>query len=383
MPAPPAPATTVCPAAGAQSTAMPADTPVARVQPVAAARAARGTLRFTRARTRWRAQQVDASDNFNDVDATFDARGALHVAGRGAFRHGVTYWGPAGKRAIEATNDQGSVAIAAVGTTPVVGYGMDHPESAGGRLVSCDVLKLAAGPGLTPTAVYAHAQDDTAFFFSDLAADPATNAVHAIYEVGRSAPALAYRRLGAAPERLPLSGGTLRQAQVAAAGDAVAVAARTDGGLVVFVRRGSGPFAAQPISARAGTFDLAMGRDGRPRIAFVDGAGRLALFNGRRVVRSRTAVVGVAIAVDRRGRMHVAAAPTAQACHTTWIWECTRGGLYHVRTTAAGTRGVVSTIQSTTGFAPGRIAIAVHGTRVAVAYGDPAQGKALTVRRSG
>lgn len=344
----------------------------------------RRTARRTTGKSIWRSTVIDRSDNYNDVAAAFDRTGHLHVAGRGAFHHRVVYWGPHGLRTVESTNDQGSVAIATPRSGPVVGYGTDHTESAAGRLVTCDVFKLATGPGFTPSAEWAHDHNDTAFFFAGLAADPRRRELHAVYETGRSKPQLHHRTLGEAPTHLPLTGGPLRDARIAVRGTTVAVAARTDRHLLVFTRRGKNrKFQRTKIASRAGQFDVALGSDGRARLAYIDRGGRLALYNGRRTVSTRAPMALVAIAAGDGDALHVAAVPTAQSCHTTSVWECRRGGVYHLRTNSAGTRGTVSTVQSTTGFATGRLAIAVRGSKVAIVYGDPANNKQLTVKRRG
>ena len=332
----------------------------------------------------WRTRRLDASDSYNEVAAAFDRRGGLHVAARGGFRHRVVYAGPRGRRLVEATNDQGSVAIAAPRSGPAIAYGMDHADDVGGRLVFCDVLKLARGPAFRPAAVRVQRTGETGYFFADLAADPRRDTLHALYELGRRAPQLHHWQVGGAATRLPLVGGTLRGARIATRGGTVAVVARTDGALQLLVRRGGGRWQRTVLARRAGgPFALAIAPDGRPRVAFADALGRLRLSDGRRVVATGAPVASVGLAVDGRGRLHVALAPTARACHTTNVWTCRRGGIHHLRVAASLRRVAVSTVQPTTGDAPGRLAVAVHGGAVAIAYGDPARSRQLTVKRRG
>lgn len=374
-PAPPADSAVSCPPSAAASAATGRSRAVAPV--------ARRLLRVApgaRVAARWRTTIVDATDNYNEVDAAYDGRGRLHVAGRGALRKAVVYRGPSGQRVIESTNDDGSVAVAVPRTGPLVGYGMDHASSANGRLIYCDVLKLAAGPGFAPQVFLAQPENETGFFFADLAADPRGATTHAVYELGRARPRLFHHVVGGARQELALTGGVLRQARIEASGPTVAIAARTDGALAVYVRRGGGPFRRTVVARGTGAFDLALGRDGRPRLAFSDRRGRLALFTGRRVVRTGAPVSAVGLATGPGGRMEVAIAPTAQACDRSSIWHCRRGGLYLLSVNARATRARTSVVQSTTGFAPVRIAVATHGAKVAVVYGDPAHSRRLTVR---
>lgn len=377
------PSAPVCTAAGGVVARTAAAIPLAAVRDAAAP--PRRTLRLrpaAGAAAGWPARRIDASDSYNEVDAAFDRHGRLHVAARGGFRHRVIYAGPRGKKLVEATNDQGSVAIAAPRSGPVVAYGMDFPDARGGRLVYCDVLKLARGPAFRPAPVLAQRVGDTGFFFADVDADPRGTRLHAIYELGRRAPQLVYRPLGGAAQRLPLVGGTLRQARLAVRGGTVAVVARTDGALNLLVRAGR-RWTRTVLARDAGVFDVAVGPDGRARVAFADDLGQLRLYTGRALVATGIPAASLGLAVDGAGRLHVALTPTARACHTTSIWDCRRGGIHHLRIDPDGRGGSAATVQETTGDAPGDLAIAVHGGAVAIAYGDPARSRMLTVRRRG
>lgn len=59
---------------------------------------------------------------------------------------------------------------------------------------------------------------------------------------------------------------------------------------------------------------------------------------------------------------------------------CLSNGIHHLDANATVTRGRFSMVQSSVGYSPARLAVAVRGRKVDVAYGDPGNNGYLTVR---
>jgi hypothetical protein len=186
---------------------------------------------------------------------------------------------------------------------------------------------------------------------------------------------------GAGPESLPLTG--VQSIRVAAYGGTVAVAASTSKGLTLFVRTGGGAFKAKPITKGQGAWDMAMGTDKKPRLAFQKSL-RLQLYDGLKVVATKFPVDEVAIAVDSSKRMHVAFDLVPKGgCFQSRLASlagaaCIKNGLYYLRTDAKAKPGKIGKVGDMAQSSP--LSIATQKGKVAIAYADRGSKSALVVR---
>lgn len=353
----------------------------ARVASAGSAPVARPALRTgggaRTARRQWRGQVLDRSSSsrgYLQARIELDRRGRRHVIGKELNPVEINYFGPGRRRGVGETDFSPDVALA---VTPAgratAAYSRTMFEGTG----ACEVLFLAAAPGFAAQPLAVRPGNDPGYLFKDIAADPSGRGIHAAYNVGRK-DVLIYQRVGAAPERLPLSG--VRRVRVAAGPRGqVAVAASNDSRLVVFTRKGRGRWKSRTIGRRVGSWDMDVGRDGQPRVAFKSGL-YLRLFNGKRVVRTRLFVDQVALAVDRRKQLHVAFTKVGGPNCFGYIRRdtCVSNGIFHLRTNSSASRGRIQVVQRSVGQSP-PLSIAVSGRKIEVAF--PQAGGALYVRR--
>lgn len=360
----------------------------ARVRTSSTAASTGGSLRVEpgarAARREWRATVLDrppSSSPYSEADIVFDRRGRRHVVGKTLNPDRVTYFGPGGRRDVGRAEFSPNAALAILGSgTPVVAWSRSvyetepAPPGIVGRSHICDVLFLATGPAFEPTPLAVRPENQSGYLFKDVAGDG--NVVHAAYNVGQS-DQLLYQRGTAAPELLPLTG--VRRVRVAAARGFVAVAASNDSSLVVFTRKGTGRWKRTKIATRFGSWDMDLGSDGRPRVAFKSGL-FLRLFDGRRVRRTRISADQVALAVDSRRNLHVAFTKVGGPNCFGFITRqtCVSNGIFYLRTNPKATRGRLEVAQRSVGESPA-LRIAVSGRKVEVAF--PQAGGALYVRR--
>lgn len=326
----------------------------------------------------WAGRVIGRQDNFNEVSLALDARGRPHVAGRGVFRGGAFYFGPRGSRQVgraeKLTGDGVSVTLNHVGQ-PVLSWGStDSVVDASGLIRYCPALWTSVGPRFTGTPIAALADGQEGFSYSDTATDSAGR-VHAAYELGER---LYYDPPSGAPLRLALPG-KARGLRMVIRGTRVAIAARTDGDRLVLFTGSRTRFAARTLGTSVGEFDVAFGADRRPRVAFADGApARLAVFDGRRVVRTDVSVGTVGLGMRGNRPQVVFTRSGRPTCMR--FFGCLSNGIHHLDANASVTRGRFSMVQSSVGYSPSRLSVAVRGSLVAVAYGDPGNNGWLTVR---
>lgn len=318
-----------------------------------------------------------ARDNVNHVDVVLDGRGRAHAIARGVFRNHVFYAGPGGTRVLENAQTDGQVALALDRRGRAVTlWGSAPPEVVGGLVRYCPRLNLATGPGFGRTILFGLPDGTKALSLTDLAADPRTGTLHAVYDVaGR----LVHQPVGGRAQTVPGITNP-HQLRIAFGGGTLAVAVRdARDTLTVLTRRGSGSWRRALRVRDAGDFDVAVGGDGRPRLAIVRGAvPRLSIYNGRRVVRTTLPAQAVGIGVGAGGRIHVGFSLRSRPSRNPF--GTASNGLVHLAANASATRGRLGNVERSVGFSPARIAVAVRGSRVAFAYGHPGRSGRLTVK---
>jgi hypothetical protein len=337
----------------------------------------------------WKGTTLDKSRAYDSARIVFDPSGKRHVAGVTTINGGqLNYFGPSATKTVDSLGTvPGDYALAIAGGQPVLGYARHiveqdpHPADEIGVDHRCEVFFLARGPDLKPVPTYATARDEDAFHTLDMAADPKSGGLHLAYIRGQ-AKQLVYREVGGGnPESLPLTG--VRAIRVAAYGGTVAVAASTSTALTVFVKSGAGTFKARPIAKGQAAWDMAIGPDKKPRLAFQKSL-RLNLFNGSKIVTTKLPADEVAIAVDSSKRMHVAfdLAPHFACAQSRFgpfvIRKCIKNGLYYLRTDPQGKSGSVSQVGDMALSSP--LSIATQKSKVAIAYADRGNKSAVVVR---
>ncbi|HVM19287.1 MAG TPA: hypothetical protein VM307_04935, partial [Egibacteraceae bacterium] len=338
-----------------------------------------GRIAVRKGSGRWKGSAVLTNDKFFEPKLVFDRKGRRHVAGRGGAYHDVFYAGPSGKRRVFASAWGGGAGLAIdAKNRPVVGYGDSEARTVNGLIVFCPRFRTQTATAKHKT-LRALPDGGDGFEYTELASDPRGGPVHTAYSIGEQ---LHYHRMGAKPLKLPVS--RTRVLRVAVGGGVVAVGSLTDRGvLTVFHRKGtSGAFSKRSLGNGVTHYDLAVGRDGVPRVAFAR-KGRLHVFNGRKVVASAIPAFRVGIGVDRDRRVHVVFSPADHPnCRgsVVAVWCTNRNGVYHLRLDRGAARGTWTRVQPTVGYSPARYSVATTGRTVAVAYGNPANRVALTVR---
>lgn len=318
-----------------------------------------------------------ARDNVNHVDVALDGRGRAHAIARGVFRNHVFYAGPGGTRVLENAQTDGQVALALDRRgRPVTLWGSAPPEVVNGLVRYCPRLNLATGPGFGRTILFGLPDGTKALSLADLAADPRTGTLHTVYDIaGR----LVHQPLGGRAQTVP-GVADPHQLRISFGGGTLAVAVRdARDTLTVLTRRGNGSWRRALRVRGAGDFDVAVGSDGRPRLAIVRGAvPRLSIYNGRRLVHTALPAQAVGVGVSTGGRIHVGFSLRSRPSRNPF--GTAANGLVHLASNASATRGRLGNVERSVGFSPARIAVAVRGSRVAFAYGHPGRSGRLTVR---
>lgn len=338
-----------------------------------------GKLRVAKGGGSWRGGAVLRNDKFFEVKLAYDANGRRHVVGRGGAYQDVYYAGPSGKRRVAQSAWGGGSGLAIDGRNrPVVGYGDSEPQTVNGRIVFCPRFRTVTGTS-RPTDLRALPDGAKAFSYTELGSDPKGGRVHTAYDVGEQ---LYYQPVGGKPVKMPFT--RPRVVRVAVGGGVVAVAASNDSNtLVLFTRKGvTGAFTKRTIAKGVGHYDLAVARDGTPKIAFTK-RGRLHVYNGKGIVGSNIPAFRVGVAADAAKNIHVAFSPSdSPDCYgnVVGVWCTGRNGVFHLRLNAQGTAGRWTTVQGSIGYSPARFSVATYRNRAAIAYGDPGANGYLKVR---
>lgn len=327
----------------------------------------------------WRTRWLDRSTSYVDA-LLLGSRSGFVAFGRTFGTSELRFLSGSTRRPIAPLHISDDYAAAlGRGGTPVVAWRTIRTESedAGpglvGRAHSCDVVMLAGAPAFTPAVAVAAPEDTGSIGMIDLAGDPATGALHLAYGWGRS-DALVYQPVGGAPESLPLSG--VGDVRVSTARGRVAVAASAGGSVVVFVRsRAGGPWRRTTIRGVRGPWDMQLGRDGRPRLAFQTSRAEMAVYTGRHVVRTGAPIESVSLALDGADRFHIALTGVAprRFCFAHKRFDrrgfqitCVGTNLYYVTLDRTARRGRIVTAQRALGQSK-PVSIALAGRRVGIA----------------
>lgn len=315
----------------------------------------------------WRQKVLDRSEPYVDVQAAYSPKGTLHLVGRSWRTNRLRYLGTRGPRTwIGKINLEDPWSLTTTfGQGAFVGWGTKvSGSSPSGLLIGCRALRVAVTPELAPYSAASQPPDQRGFEALDVAGDPSTGIVHGGWITGTEE-ALHYGVVGVNDARLPLSG-AISSVKVGAARGTVTVGAKRGRTIVLFTRSAKGSWSRLTIrGVHEARWDLAQGADGRPRVAFQDSRLNLALYNGRKLVRTDLPVDQVTLALDAGDRMHLAFTRTDRPrCFR--FTGCLGNGLLYLRTNPTGTRGRVSTIAASPGQSS-RLSIAVSGRKVAVA----------------
>jgi hypothetical protein len=340
----------------------------------------------------WKGRYLDKAGDFSAVKVAFDDGGRLHAAALSAPRTRLRYYGPAGARTVDPNTRSKATAFgfAVLGDRPLLSWqawltervAPDYCPQCTGVDRNYDQLRWAGGPAFEHGELARTDENGSGFLFNDIAADRQTGALHAAYSYGR-ADQLVYQAQDGAATALPLRG--VQAVDIAAGAGTVAVAAANAGKLVLFTRSGAGGWKQRALGRSAGSFDIAVGVDGRARVAVGDGP--LRLWTGGRMMRSKLGVDQVAIGVDRGGRMHVgytrAKRPTCRG-YGIFGRVCSNNGIGYLRVNATGTRAQAhGVVKGHIGYSP-RLSLAVTPAgKVAIGYADPSRNYRPAVRTRG
>ncbi len=309
----------------------------------------------------------DSQHVFDEVDAAYSQTG-LHVAGATGDDL-IRYFDPSGVGATIARLElaSGSVSIGVPeGGDPLIGFHDRLIADDSGEAVMCEA-NVIIDPAGNRSIVDAKLGMDGSYAIGDIAIDDSN--LHRAFTVG-SKDRLFY---GGSDGVENLGVSKIRSVKVAANGGAVVIGAY-DGKTLRLFTRTPGGWTSSVRAHRVGAWDLDVGSDGTPRVAWTTTGGQLRLFNGVSV--SKPGVVAEVVAV--------AAEPGTHTMHVAFgTYE--RCGDIGCKRVAYLQKAPGSDAQTTRFEKAGYvtdIAIAIGGGEVAIVYGDPTRAGALIVRRA-